>query len=125
MFENQRQVAPDAILLRSAVDRLENELTAVRRQLQAYLQLIRWRDGPLADAIADEIRVTLQEYQDDGSGRLVICLEHDEVTVDLSEEDEFVPARLTVIKQLPDGETARFAARLQADQLRYSIEYQA
>lgn len=125
MIENQRQAATDLIPHRSSIDRLEAELTAVRRQLQGYLQLIRWRDGLLAEVIAEEIQVTFEDYQDDGLGRVAVCLEHDQVTIDLSEEDEFVPARLRIVKQLPDGETAQFAARLQANQLRYSIEYQA
>lgn len=121
--------------LQTIIDTLAGEraiLAAERERLHVTLQQIRsaadqWkslqdRREELADDMSDQIVVRLEDYQDDGSGRLAVCLQHDEITIDLS-DDDYIPATVIVAKPLSDTDTARFLCRLQAESLRYSVEY--
>jgi hypothetical protein len=116
------RLAGESAVLAAERDRLRSELQQVQSAARKWTLLQSNRDA-LADDMANQITVHLEEYQDDGSGRKAVCLEHDEITVDLT-EDEYVPATVIVAKPLSDTDTARFLCRLQAEALRYSIEHQ-
>jgi len=101
---------------------LQQALRQTEPAATAFRRLIRWRDEDLADELADRLRVILDDYQDDGTGRQAVCLDRDDIEIDLSDEDDFIPTRVIATKELSDGQTARFECRLQAQSLRYDIE---
>ncbi len=116
--EQSREIA----LLQVERQSLRHALTQAESPAASFRRLLRWRDEDVADDLSDRLRVTLDDYQDDGSGRPAIGLDRDEIEIDLSDEDDFIPARLIATKELPDGQSARFEFRLQADSLRYDVE---
>lgn len=116
--EQSREIA----LLQVERQSLQQALREAEPAANTFRRLLRWRDEDLADDLSDRLRVTLEDYQDDGSGRQTVCLDRDQIEIDLSDEDDFIPARLVAIKELPDGQSARFEFRLQATSLRYDVE---
>jgi hypothetical protein len=115
----------DAASLQAVIDCQSAQIEALEKQVRNYAVLVRWRDGLLADAMGDEFDVRTEEYQDDGSGRITLSADPEEITIDLSDEDDFVPARVVITRELPDGDVARFVARLQARKLRYRLEFKS
>lgn len=116
--EQAREIA----LLQVERHSLRQTLSQAEAPAASFRRLLRWRDEDLADDLSDRLRVTLEDYQDDGSGRRVVCLDRDDVEIDLSDEDDFIPARVVATRELPDGQSARFEFRLQANSLRYDVE---
>ena len=116
------RLAGERALMEAERNRLAESLRRVQTSARHWQTLQSHCHGSLADDFADQIDVQLEDYQDDGSGRRAVCLDQDEITVDLREED-FVPREITVEKRLPDGNAARFTCRLQAGSLRYDVQY--
>lgn len=116
--EQSREIA----LLQVERQSLQQAVRQAEPAAASFRRLLRWRDDDLADDLSDRLRVTLEDYQDDGSGRPAVCLDRDEVEIDLSDEDDFIPTRVIATKELRDGQTARFEFRLQAGSLKYDVE---
>lgn len=116
--EQSREIA----LLQVERQSLQQAAQQAEAPAASFRRLIRWRDDDLAEDLADRLRVTLEDDQDDGSGRQAVCLDRDEIEIDLSDEDDFIPARVIATKELSDGQSARFEFRLQASSLRYDVE---
>jgi len=124
-----RQQAEELALLKKGRDELagilrrhEADLVEARRKAAAMQLIEQWRDGELGDALADAVRLKLEDYADDGSGRQMFVPLHDSIEAGPLMDGDWIPRRLFASKDAPDGGSpAWLKFELDLDSLRYVV----
>jgi len=116
---------PELRGLQEIIDLQTRELNRLKKFAEEHRKLVQWRDGIVAEDLADKIDVRLEDYQDDGGGRSAVAIDQESVAIDLSceqEEGDFIPSVVIVTKDLEDGDTCRLRLTLRATHLVYDVE---